>query len=116
MSFDLSFYSTPTIGADRRTRTEISIMSGNPIQPLVSFSPTENLWKPEDCTTPEKLVNLCAAPGIHNDGAVMVQRPMHIANVARRLLELPSRYPSDATAIAAAVNPKAIHADPPFLP
>ena len=93
-------------------------MSGSLIQPLTSLltrAPTENLRKPEDLATPEKPVNLRAAPTVHDDGASMVQRQMHIANVARRLLELPSRDPSDATAIAATVNHKVIHANHPFL-
>ena len=92
-------------------------MSGNPIQPLVSHlrDPTENLWKPEDHTAPEELVDLCTAPGIHDDGAFMVQRQTHIANFARRLMEVPSRDPSDATTFTATVNHKVIHADHPFL-
>ena len=106
------------IGADRRTRTEIGIMSGNLIQPLTSLltrAPAENLRKPEDRTAPEEPVDLCTAPTIHDDGAVMVQRQMHIANVASRLLEVPSGDPSDATAFTAAVNHKTVHTDHPFL-
>lgn len=93
-------------------------MSGNLIQLLTSLltrTPTENLRKPEDLAMPEELVNLRAAPTIHDDGAVMVQRQMHIANVARRLIELPSRDPSDATTFTAAVNHKTAHTDHPFL-
>ena len=93
-------------------------MSGNLIQPLTSHpsrAPAENLWKPKDLAVPEELVNLRAAPTIHDDGAVMIQRQMHIANVARRLLEVPSGDPSDATAFTATVNHKTVHADHPFL-
>ena len=93
-------------------------MSGNPIQPLTSLltrAPAENLRKPEDLAVPEELVDLRAASTIHDDGAVMIQRQMHIANVARRLLEVPSRDPSDATAFTAAVNHKTAHTDHPFL-
>ena len=90
-------------------------MSGNPIQPLTSISPAENLWKPKDLAMSEELVNLRAAPTIHDDGASMVQRQMHIANVARRLVELPSGDPSDPTAFTATVDHKTVHADYPFL-
>ena len=92
-------------------------MSGSLIQLLTSLltrAPTENLRKPEDLATPEKPVNLRAAPTVHDDGASMVQRQMHIANVARRLLELPSRDPSYPTAITATVNHKTAHTDHPF--
>ena len=93
-------------------------MSGNLIQLLTSLltrAPAEDLWKPEDLAVPEEPVNLRAAPTIHDDGAVMVQRQMHIANVARRLMEVPSGDPSDAAALTATVNHKVIHANHPFL-
>ena len=64
---------------------------------------------------PEELVDLCTAPTIHDDGAVMIQRQMHIANVARRLMKFPSGDPSDATAFTATVNHKTVHIDHPFL-
>ena len=78
-------------------------------------TPAEDLWKPEDLAMTEELVNLCTAPAIHDDGAVMIQRQMHVANVASSLLEVPSRDPSDATTFTAAVNHKVIHANHPFL-
>lgn len=78
-------------------------------------APTENLWKPKDLAMQQEPVNLSTTPTIHDDCASMIKRQMHIANVARRLLKLPSRDPSDATAITATVNHKIIHVDHPFL-
>ena len=92
-------------------------MSGSLIQLLTSLltrAPTENLRKPEDLAVPEELVNIRAATAVQDDGAVMIQRQMHIANIARRLVEVPSRDPSYPTAITAAVNHKTTHTDNPF--